>query len=83
MESTRIESNEPCCPNCDNRTKRGFTPSQKLRFALWHYWKAKGQVGAFEEFHLDQMHLIVERAYDLVEKEVQLRGGVTETAKQD
>lgn len=68
-----MDFEQPSCPNCDNRTRRGFTPSQQLRFALWHLWKAKGQVGPFEDFYTDQMHLIIDRANDMLEKAVRER----------
>ena len=52
------------CINCRTRSRRGQTPSQRLRFALWTLANAKNVPDAeWEAYYLDKMNSLIDMVY--------------------
>lgn len=57
------------CANCGKRSRRGFTPSQRMRFALWHMHAAQGgDEDTFPIFYADRMRQLTDMIWEKIEK---------------
>ncbi len=55
------------CANCATRSRRGFTPSMKMRHALWTLHIAQGgSDGTFHEFYIEKMGQLIDLVYDKI-----------------